>query len=253
MLEDVFDEGFALEDGEGFGFLSGSEEAWGDGEGVLDGDGDAAFAGAVEFGDDQAVEWAGFVEFLGLLEGVVAGGGVDDEEGEVGGGFVVFGDGTADFSEFLHEVVPGVDAAGGVADEELGPVCDGFLVSGEADGGGVGVGVAFDDGEAEAISPALELFDGGGAEGVCCGEDDGVAAAFEPVAEFGGGSGFSGAVDADDEDDEGLAVRAGGGGRGVGGESVCEVSAGGFDDVVTGDFAAEVAEFVDDFGGEAES
>ena len=103
--------------------------------------GDAAFAGAVELGDDEAVERAGLVEFLGLVERVGAGGGIDDEQREVRRGFILLGEGAADFREFLHQVVAGVDAAGGVADEELGSVGDGFLVGVEANRGGVGVRV----------------------------------------------------------------------------------------------------------------
>lgn len=73
------------------------------------------------------------MEFFGLVEGVGAGGGVYDEEGEVGCAGVLLGDGAADFPEFFHEVVAGVDAAGGVADEEVGVLLDGLGVGGEAD------------------------------------------------------------------------------------------------------------------------
>ena len=79
-LEDFRDEGFLFENREFLGFLAGTQETRRDIELVVDGHGDAAFAGAVELGDDETVERAGFVEFLGLLHGVRAGGGINHEE-----------------------------------------------------------------------------------------------------------------------------------------------------------------------------
>ena len=107
----------------------------------------------------------------------------------------MFGDGPADFSEFFHEVVLRMNAPGGVTDEEVDIFFDGLFVCFEADGGGIGVWCAGDDGDFEAGAPALELIYGCGAEGIGCGEADRVAAIFEPKAEFCGGCGFSGAVD----------------------------------------------------------
>ena len=72
-------------------------------------------------------------------------------------------------------------------------------------------------------------------------------------AELGGGGGFSSAVDADDEDDEGLAIGPRGGREEIVGEAAGELAAGDFHDVVAGDLAAECAEFVDDGGGEADA
>ena len=45
-----------------------------------DGEDDAAFGGAVEFGEDDAGDAGGFGEEAGLLEAVLAGGSVHDEE-----------------------------------------------------------------------------------------------------------------------------------------------------------------------------
>src|SRR5690606_37866536 len=114
----------------------GAEEEGGDLQLVVDPDGDASFAGAVKLGDDETVERAGLVKFLGLLEGVAAGGGIDDEQREVRRGGVLLGERAADFPQLLHQVVAGVDAAGGIADEEFRAGGDGFLMSVETDGGG---------------------------------------------------------------------------------------------------------------------
>ena len=155
-----------LENGKLLGFLASAQETGRDAEGVVDGDGDAAFTRAVELGDDEAVERAGFMKFLRLVQGVGAGGGIDDKQSQMRCGFVLFGEGAADFSEFLHQVMSGVDAAGGIADEELSFLGDGLLVGVEADGGWVGVGISGDYGEVQACAPALELLDCCGAEGI---------------------------------------------------------------------------------------
>lgn len=70
LLQNFTDELFLLKYCEGIWFFAGANEAWGDAELIVDGDGDAAFAGAVELGDDESVERAGFVKFLRLLERV---------------------------------------------------------------------------------------------------------------------------------------------------------------------------------------
>ncbi len=186
-----------LEDRERLRLLAGADETGGDAELVEDHESDAAFSGAVELGDDEAVERAGLVEFLGLAQGVGAGAGIDDKQGEVRRGLVLLGDGAADFSQLLHEVVAGVDAPGGVADQEIGLGLDGALVRLEADGGGVGIRFPGDDLQPEPVAPALELLDGGGAESVGGGEDHGVVALFQPHPELGGRGGFPGSVHAD--------------------------------------------------------
>ena len=97
------------------------------------------------------------------------------------------------------------------------------------------------------------MLDGGGAEGVGGGEHDRAVAFLEPEAELGGGGGLAGAVHADDEDDERFAIGAGRGWQEIVGQPLGELAAGDFHDVLAGDLAAEVAEFVDDGGGEADA
>ena len=69
-LEDFLHKLISTENAELLGLLTGADETSGDFEFVLDGHGDAAFAGAIKFGDDEAIERAGFVKFFGLLDGV---------------------------------------------------------------------------------------------------------------------------------------------------------------------------------------
>ena len=66
------------------------------------------------------------------------------------------------------------------------------------------------------------------------------------MGELGAGGGLADAVDADDEEDERLAIEAGEQRRGIGGQALGDVAAGGFDDIIGGDLAAEPAEFRDD-------
>src|SRR6185437_16942382 len=95
-----------------------ADEFDGEAEFFLDGDDHAAFAGAVEFGDDEAGEWDGFVEFARLVEGVHAGGGVEHEQDFVRRAGELLADDAMKFLQFLHQVVLGVQTAGGV-DEEV--------------------------------------------------------------------------------------------------------------------------------------
>ena len=64
----------------GFGLFTEADVFDWEGEFVLDGDEHAAFAGAVELGDDQTGKSNGYVNFAGLVEGVQAGDGVEHEQ-----------------------------------------------------------------------------------------------------------------------------------------------------------------------------
>ena len=76
----LLDEEAALEEGEVAELFAGADETRGNAEFVLNGDDHAAFAAAVELGDDDAGEPGRFVKLAGLAHGVAAGGGIDDEQ-----------------------------------------------------------------------------------------------------------------------------------------------------------------------------
>ena len=97
-----------------------ADEADGEIEFAGDGDGDAAFGGAVELGEDDAGDAGGLGEQAGLLEAVLAGGGVHDEEDFVGRAGDEAGGGAAHLVELVHEAGLGVEAAGGVDDRARG-------------------------------------------------------------------------------------------------------------------------------------
>ena len=116
---------------------------------------DAAFGGAVQFGDGDAVELHRLVELFGLAQGVLAVAGVDDEHGFVRRGGVEFGDDALDFFQFFHQVILGVQAAGGVDDEDVYAACGGGLQRVVGDGGGIGAGALGDDRDVVARAPGL--------------------------------------------------------------------------------------------------
>lgn len=186
------------------------------------------------------------MKFFGLVERVGAGGGIDDEKREVWCVGILLGDGAADFSKLFHEVVAGVDAAGGVTDEKIGLFFDGTFVGIEADGRWVGLCLSGDDGDVEAVTPALELLDGGGAECIGGGEEYGVALVFQPHAKLGGRGGFTSAIDTDDKNNSRLAVSLRRGWGVVFGKDFRKALVSDFNHVVGGNFSAEIVEFIDD-------
>ena len=188
----------ALKAGELFGLFAGADETGSDLEFLLNSSSDAAFAGAVEFGNDEAIERHRFLEFAGLVEGVPACGGIDHEKCFMWSGFVLLANGALDLGKLLHEIVAGVKTTCGIAEQKIVVLADGALMGLIADGGRVGFVGTGDDGKVKAVTPADEMLDGCGPESVGGSEEDGVALALEKVAEFGGGSCFAGAIDADD-------------------------------------------------------
>ena len=168
-----------------------------------DGDDDAALGGAVELGEDDAGDVGGLGEEAGLLQAVLAGGGVDDEQRLVGrAGDEALG-GAAHLVELLHQVGLGVEAAGGVDEEDAGGAGLGGGEGVEERGGGVAALAGLDEVDAGALGPDFELLDGGGAEGVGGAEQDGLAFAAVERGELAAGGGLAGAVDADHHDDFG--------------------------------------------------
>src|SRR6478672_743561 len=76
LHDDGVDEGLGVEGREVVGTLTETDELDGDAELALDRDDDAALGRAVELGQDDARDVDGLGEHLGLLEAVLAGGGV---------------------------------------------------------------------------------------------------------------------------------------------------------------------------------
>jgi hypothetical protein len=247
LLENVFHETFPLELLKTVGLFSSSDEAGSDAKFLLNSGSDPPFTGSVELGENQAIEGHRFLEFASLVQGIPAGGGIDDDEGFVGSGLVLLANGPFDLSKLVHEIVASVESAGGVAEEKIVVPVDRLLVCLIADGGRVGFMCSGYDRKVKALSPTDELLDGSSAEGIGGGHEDGVTLAFKKVSELGGGSGFPGAIDADDEEDGRIAIGAGCQSGGVGGKKIGYLIPSGLDDIFGRDFSAEFFEVIDNF------
>lgn len=187
------------------------------------------------------------MESFGLMHGIATGACIDHQQGLVRSALVLFAQGAPDLAQFLHQVVAGVETACGVAYQEFGALGDGLLVGVETNRGGVGVGVAADHRDVEALAPTLKLFDRGCAEGIGSHQKNTVALALEPFSEFGAGSGLAGSVHTDHQNNEGHAVLAGCEGGKVGRKFECDVLAGAFHHIFGVNFTAELLQIIDDF------
>jgi hypothetical protein len=119
-VEERVDEGVGVEGNEVVDLFADSGVDDGKLELGCDGEDDAAFGGAVEFGEDDSGDSGGLGEEAGLLEAVLAGGGVHDEEGLVRRAGDEFFGGAAHLVELFHEVGLGVETACGIGDEDAG-------------------------------------------------------------------------------------------------------------------------------------
>ena len=130
---------------------------------VGDRDGDPALRRAVELRQRDAGDAGGLAEEARLLEAVLAGGRVDDEERLVRGAFEAALDHAAHLRQLLHQVRLRVQAAGGVDDRDVLAARAGGLDGVVGDRGRVGAPCGADEVRLRAIRPDLELLLGGGA------------------------------------------------------------------------------------------
>ena len=151
-------------------FFSRSDETSGDFQLFMNADDDSTLARAIQLGRDESIERACLVKFFRLLQGVRPRGGIDDQQGEMRGAGIVLRDHASDFCQFLHQIVASVQAARCVTNEKVRVLRDGFLVSGKANRGGIGVGIALDDRHSDFFTPSLELLYGSGAKSIGGGE-----------------------------------------------------------------------------------
>ena len=155
----------------------------------------AAAGVAVELGQDNAGEGRGFVKLGGHVDGLLAEGGVGDEED------LVRLEGVADAADFFHQVAVDLQAAGGVDDDEVRGGGFGFLDQAAHHRGDIGRGAVGAEVEAFVLGEGLELVDGRRAAQV--GRDEGgltdALLLDEVLGELGGAGGLAGALEADEE------------------------------------------------------
>ena len=132
----------------------------------LDGQHHAALGGAVQFGQHNAGDPRGALELPGLVHRVLAGGGVQDQQGLPVAARQLPVDDAGDLPQLVHQVLFIVQPPGGVADDHI-------AVPGLGGGDGVehhrrGVGPlpVLDEGHPGPLGPHLQLLDGRRPEGV---------------------------------------------------------------------------------------
>ena len=162
---------------------------------------DPALGTPVELRERDACHVDGLVEETSLLETVLPGRRVHDEQRLVRSAFEPRGDDAADLRKLLHQVRLRVQSAGGVDDDDVTTTCLARLDSVEGDRCGIRATRRSDEIGSGAIRPDLQLLVGGGPEGVRCGNDDRASMLPQPVSEFADRRRLPGSIHTHDEDD----------------------------------------------------
>ena len=183
--------------------LPHADELHGQPELVRDRDRDAAFRGAVELRQRDAGHAGRLGEEARLLDAVLPGRRVDDEQRLVRRALDPACDDAADLGELLHQVALRVEPSGRVDDHDVASRAPARLDRVERDGRRVGAARAADELGAGALGPDLELLLRRGAERVRGADEDAPAVLRELARELADRRRLAGAVDADDEDDGG--------------------------------------------------
>ncbi|MNQ07566.1 hypothetical protein D3C85_203470 [compost metagenome] len=144
---------------------------------------------------------------LGLVDGVLAGTGVEHQQHFVRRVGVELADHPTNLFQLFHQVVFGVQATGGVGDQHIDATGLGGLHGVEDHRGRVGASVLRDHRDLVALTPDLQLLHRRGTEGVASGEHDFLALQLQFLRQFADGGGLAGTVDADDQNHERLVLR----------------------------------------------
>ena len=167
---------------------------------------DAALGGPVELGEHDARDVDDLAEDPGLDQAVLTGGGVEDEQ-HLGHRRQLLDD-PLDLAELVHQAGLVLQAAGRVDQHRVDALVDAVLDGLEGHARGVAALGAAHDLDADALTPGGELVDSGGAEGVGRTEGHRQVLGDEDPGDLADRGRLAGAVDADDEDDAGVAVGA---------------------------------------------
>src|SRR3569623_253952 len=161
---------------------------------------DAALGGAVELGEDEAGETYRLVELARLIERILAGAGVDHEQGLVRRGGLELGHHAFDLFELFHEIRLRVQTSRRVRDEHVGAARLRRLQRIEDDRGGIGRACLRDHSDVVALAPGLQLLHRRGAEGVAGREHHRVPLGLQIYRELADGGGLAHAVHAHHQD-----------------------------------------------------
>ena len=164
-----------------------------------DGDDDAPLGGAVQLGEHDAGDAGGLLELLGLDQAVLAGGGVQHQQGlpVAAGQLPVHHPG--DLVQLVHQVLLVVQPPGGVDEHHVGVPGPGGGEGVKHHGGGVGPLVLAHQLHAGALAPDLQLVGGGGPEGVPGGHQHPPAIPLEGGGQLADGGGLAHAGHPDEQ------------------------------------------------------
>ena len=147
---------------------------------------------------------AALLEGPGLDQAVLAGGGVQHQQGLPGGAGALPVDDLGELGKLRHEVCLVVEAAGGVAQHHVRAPGLGGLKGVEEHRAGVGPLVLAHQLTAGALRPDLQLVRRSGPEGVRGAQQHPLALALELMGQLADGRGLAHAVDADEQHHGGL-------------------------------------------------
>ena len=207
ILKDGFDILARVEGQEILNLFADADELNRQAEFAGDGDDDATLGGAVELGENNAGRAGALGELARLLEAVLPGRGVNNQQHLMGRPRHFAAGDAAHLVELGHQVVFGVEPSGGVDDDEIVVALLGGSQRVENDGGRIGAGFLHDDLNPQASRPDFQLLVRCRPKGVGCTKQGAAALLTEVVRKLGDGRRLADSVHADDEDDLRLAGR----------------------------------------------
>src|SRR3569833_1855803 len=170
----------------------------------------AALGGAVELGEDEAGETYRLVELARLIERILAGAGVDHEQGLVRRGGLELGHHAFDLFELFYYFRLRVQTSRRGGDEHVGAARLRRLQRIEDDRGRISRACLRDHSDVVALAPGLQLLHCRGAEGVAGREHHRVPLRLQIFRELADGGGLAHAVHAHHQDHIGPLVRGDG-------------------------------------------
>ena len=161
---------------------------------------DTAFGGAVELGQCQPGHAGGIAELFRLLDGILAGAGVQYQQHFVGRIRDQLLHHPGDLGQLFHQVAAGVQTAGGVGDQHVGAAGLGGLDRVIDYRSGIRAGVLGHHRDVVTLAPHLQLLHRGGAEGVAGGQHHVLAFRLEATGQLADGGGLADPVHAHHQD-----------------------------------------------------